>query len=111
MDNRLAFIGGLDLCYGRWDTHAHRLADYPAVGHKYTMVPGQDYNNPRVRDFANGKSEIIPLYYAWTHSFYFCSPGKPVSQFNNTLVDRQVTPRMPWHDVTIGVVRARALEP
>lgn len=27
-----------------------------------------------------------------------------VAQFDKTLVDRKVTPRMPWHDVTLGVV-------
>ncbi|KAG8908860.1 hypothetical protein FRC01_007243, partial [Tulasnella sp. 417] len=35
-----ACIGGLDLCFGRWDTHSHR-----------TVFPGQDYNNGRVMDF------------------------------------------------------------
>jgi len=24
IDQRLAFLGGIDLCYGRWDTRAHR---------------------------------------------------------------------------------------
>ncbi|CAF4509501.1 unnamed protein product [Rotaria sp. Silwood2] len=27
IDQRLAFIGGLDLCWGRWDTDDHRLVD------------------------------------------------------------------------------------
>lgn len=38
----------------RWDTHQHRLADHPAVGHPQENFPGQDYSNPRVKDFANG---------------------------------------------------------
>ncbi|KAF7724121.1 Phospholipase D1 [Apophysomyces ossiformis] len=80
VDNRLAFIGGLDLCWGRYDTHAHSLSDYPAAGHEYEVFPGQDYSNPRVKDFLN------------------------VVQHETTLVDRRITPRMPWHDVTIGVV-------
>ncbi|KAI8372984.1 uncharacterized protein BYT42DRAFT_54298 [Radiomyces spectabilis] len=80
VDNRLAFIGGLDLCWGRYDSHAHRLADHPAQGHKYTVWPGQDYSNPRVKDFLN------------------------VVRHDLTLVERQITPRMPWHDMTIGVV-------
>lgn len=53
----MAFIGGLDICFGRWDTHQHRLADYPAEGHDKEIFPGQDYSNPRVKDFANGKSK------------------------------------------------------
>ena len=55
VDNRLAFIGGLDLCYGRWDTHEHKLVDLKTDSHRYEMVPGQDYSNPRVKDFANGE--------------------------------------------------------
>ncbi|KAI8640960.1 hypothetical protein BD408DRAFT_444667 [Parasitella parasitica] len=80
VDNRLAFIGGLDLCFGRYDTHSHSLSDYPADGHDREVFPGQDYSNPRVKDFVN------------------------VAQFDKTLVDKKVTPRMPWHDVTLGVV-------
>ncbi|KAI7907558.1 uncharacterized protein BX663DRAFT_547271 [Cokeromyces recurvatus] len=81
VDNRLAFIGGLDLCFGRYDTHNHPLSDYPSEGHDHEVFPGQDYSNPRVKDFIN-----------------------VVQQFHKTLVDRHVTPRMPWHDVTLGVV-------
>ncbi|CAO3693385.1 hypothetical protein G6F70_003782 [Rhizopus microsporus] len=80
VDNRLAFVGGLDLCWGRYDTHAHRITDYPAEGHTHEIFPGQDYSNPRVKDFMN------------------------VAQFKLTLVDRNVTPRMPWHDMTVGMV-------
>ena len=30
IDQTLAFVGGIDLCYGRWDTHEHQLNDdYP----------------------------------------------------------------------------------
>ena len=27
IDQTLAFVGGIDLCYGRWDTHEHPLND------------------------------------------------------------------------------------
>ncbi|KAI9272214.1 hypothetical protein EDC94DRAFT_655615 [Helicostylum pulchrum] len=80
VDNRLAFIGGLDLCFGRYDTHDHSLSDYPSEDFEREVFPGQDYSNPRMKDFAN------------------------VSQYDKTLVDRKYTPRMPWHDVTLGVV-------
>lgn len=55
VDNRLAFIGGLDLCFGRYDTHNHSLSDYPAEGHDREVFPGQDYSNPRVKDFKDGR--------------------------------------------------------
>ncbi|KAI9485673.1 MAG: hypothetical protein EXX96DRAFT_494975 [Benjaminiella poitrasii] len=80
VDNRLAFIGGLDLCWGRYDSQKHRLTDYPSEGHSDEVFPGQDYSNPRVKDFLN------------------------VAQFDLTLVDRKITPRMPWHDMTVGMV-------
>lgn len=38
----------------RYDTHSHRLADYPAPGHPKEIFPGQDYSNPRIKDFTNG---------------------------------------------------------
>lgn len=27
IDQTVAFVGGIDLCYGRWDNHEHRLTD------------------------------------------------------------------------------------
>ncbi|CAD5118946.1 DgyrCDS7620 [Dimorphilus gyrociliatus] len=27
VDQRIAFLGGIDICYGRWDTSSHRLTD------------------------------------------------------------------------------------
>lgn len=27
VDQTYAFLGGIDLCYGRWDDYRHRLAD------------------------------------------------------------------------------------
>ncbi|CAB5182186.1 unnamed protein product [Rhizophagus irregularis] len=65
IDCKIAFIGGLDLCFGR---------DNPSIW------PGQDYSNPRVKDFNN------------------------VSDYNAEIVDKSRVPRMPWHDVSIGVV-------
>ncbi|ORX49426.1 phospholipase D/nuclease [Hesseltinella vesiculosa] len=80
VDNKLAFIGGLDLCWGRYDSSNHDVIDAPAEGVDYEIFPGQDYSNPRVKDFQN------------------------VADYTQTLVDRKVTPRMPWHDAGIGVV-------
>jgi len=27
IDQKVAFIGGLDLCYGRWDTQNHQIVE------------------------------------------------------------------------------------
>ncbi|KAJ2401938.1 hypothetical protein GGI23_001063 [Coemansia sp. RSA 2559] len=85
VDNTFGFIGGLDLCWGRYDTHGHRLADYflPYKGRPFAHLQnffGQDFNNARIHDFAN------------------------VNDYEETLIDRRTTPRMPWHDVHMAMI-------
>ncbi|KAF9652544.1 phospholipase D [Thelephora ganbajun] len=80
VDNHVAAIGGIDLCFGRWDTHSHPLADVHPTGFKRTLFPGQDYNNARVMDFKHVKD-----YVAGTVSIL-------------------ETPRMPWHDTHMTFV-------
>ncbi|KAJ7758051.1 hypothetical protein B0H16DRAFT_1885472 [Mycena metata] len=75
VDNHYACIGGLDLCFGRWDTHTHPLADVHPTDFSQTLFPGQDYNNARVMDFQN----------VWMYA-------------SNTLSGLE-SARMPWHDV------------
>ena len=55
IDRHTAFIGGLDLCFGRYDTAAHQLADFHQHSKNVSIWPGQDYSNPRIKDFINGK--------------------------------------------------------
>ncbi|XP_054806150.1 phospholipase D zeta 1-like isoform X2 [Prosopis cineraria] len=70
VDHQICFIGGLDLCFGRYDTPAHRVGDFPPL-----MWPGKDYYNPR-------ESE----------------PNSWEDTMKDEL-DRGKYPRMPWHDV------------
>lgn len=42
IDADVAFIGGLDLCFGRWDNHQHQLADVHPAGVQGEIWPGQD---------------------------------------------------------------------
>ncbi|KAG8751462.1 hypothetical protein FRC14_007904, partial [Serendipita sp. 396] len=51
VDRQLVAIGGMDLCFGRWDTHNHYLSDAHPTLFERTLFPGQDYNNSRVMDF------------------------------------------------------------
>ena len=44
-------MGGLDACFGRWDTSNHELADVHPQNFYKTLYPGQDYNNSRLMDF------------------------------------------------------------
>jgi phospholipase D1/2 len=48
VDGVTAFMGGLDLCYGRWDTHSHPIADAHPGDLNRIVFPGQDFNNARI---------------------------------------------------------------
>lgn len=71
VDQKVSFVGGLDLCFGRWDTRDHVLFDEPGQGANFL---GKDYSNPRVKDFVE------------------------VHLPEKDLIDREEVPRMPWHD-------------
>ena len=94
VDEMIAFMGGLDLCFGRWDTATHSLVDDPHVngpievvtdpnfigpvadGAEIEIWPGQDYANERIAEWhtlTKPELDIIP---------------------------RERQPRMPWHDVS-----------
>ncbi|OIW17691.1 hypothetical protein TanjilG_29041 [Lupinus angustifolius] len=70
IDHQICFIGGLDLCFGRYDTPEHKVGDSPPL-----IWPGKDYYNPR-------ESE----------------PNSWEDTMKDEL-DRGKYPRMPWHDV------------
>lgn len=74
VDNQVCFLGGLDLCFGRYDNLEHRVHDSSS-----TTWPGKDYYNPR---------ELEPN--SWGDSM-------------KDELDRQMYPRMPWHDVQCAI--------
>jgi phospholipase D1/2 len=90
IDHTLAFVGGIDLCFGRWDTPQHLLTDDKPTGFETPdgpkdadhcqLWPGKDYSNPRVQDFYDLDKPYEEMY------------------------DRNVVPRMPWHDISMHVV-------
>lgn len=80
IDYNLAFIGGLDLCFGRWDTKQHPLADAHPGGVQHEVFPGQDFNNNRIMDF------------------------QTVEDWESNELSKTEYGRMPWHDVAMGVI-------
>jgi hypothetical protein len=55
------------------------LTDYRSFDEK-EVFPGQDYSNPRIKDFHK------------------------VSQYDMELIDKHCAARMPWHDIHTGMV-------
>lgn len=93
VDHYIAFCGGIDLCFGRWDTPQHLLSDDKPTGFEpaevqnvprdaehVQMFPGKDYSNPRIQDFFRLNEPYEEMY------------------------DRSKTPRMPWHDIAMQIV-------
>ena len=76
IDQQIGYVGGLDLCWGRFDTNDHPLYEPPNRDNSY-MFPGIDYSNARICDFTN------------------------VEDYLKESVPRETTCRMPWHDVHI----------
>ncbi|KAF1983317.1 phospholipase D [Aulographum hederae CBS 113979] len=91
IDQTTVFYGGIDLCFGRWDTPGHVLTDDKAKGWEpeyqgprdaehCQLWPGKDYSNPRVQDFEH---LFLPF---------------------EDMYERTEVPRMPWHDVGMQMV-------
>lgn len=104
VDRSVAFVGGIDLCFGRWDTHSHLLTDpfppHPCVLEsdecaripkestvQYSLWIGKDYGNT----FQHGTRTNL---------------DKPMRDD----VDRSKDPRLPWHDVACSVSGPPALD-
>ncbi|KAH8921125.1 phospholipase D/nuclease, partial [Atractiella rhizophila] len=89
IDQTIAFMGGLDLCFGRWDTPGHVLIDDgpTGMGMAREEIPddvqiwtGKDYSNGRVSDFFT------------------------LSKPEEDMYDRNKVPRQPWHDIGLQLV-------
>ncbi|KAH9825288.1 hypothetical protein DFH28DRAFT_943383 [Melampsora americana] len=94
IDETIAFMGGLDLCFGRWDSPGHVLIDDATGGLDFVenfdrqthdvedgqIWPGKDYSNQRVSDFFN------------------------LSRPEEDMYDRVRVPRQPWHDIGLQLV-------
>ena len=46
IDQSLAFMGGIDLCFGRWDDDLHRLVDLGRKENITTIIDTKQENTP-----------------------------------------------------------------
>jgi phosphatidylserine/phosphatidylglycerophosphate/cardiolipin synthase-like enzyme/Ca2+-binding EF-hand superfamily protein len=69
VDDAAAFVGGVDLCYNRYDDERYLLLDPES-----RWFPGRDYSNLHFAGESNGPSA-------------------------EDVIDRRQLPRMPWHDI------------
>ncbi|XP_042327906.1 phospholipase D2 [Sceloporus undulatus] len=101
VDQSVAFLGGLDLAYGRWDTHEYRLTDLDGddcLGPKGGAAPpGGDEGTPI--DLATNQRLWLGKDYSNLIAKDWVQLDKPFEDF----IDRRKTPRMPWRDVGVGV--------
>lgn len=45
VDQKIAFVGGIDLCYGRWDDHLHRISDLSPTMMQVSLSQELEYND------------------------------------------------------------------
>jgi len=76
IDQEMGYVGGIDLCWGRYDLYSHDLVEEKNEKESYKW-PGIDYSNNRINDFSN------------------------VDIYLEENVKRDKLPRMPWHDVMV----------
>eukprot|EP00127_Corallochytrium_limacisporum_P003516 Clim_evm144s149 gene=Clim_evmTU144s149 len=76
IDQLVAFVGGLDLSFGRWDTSNHVCED---ACHLRTTWPGKDFYNPAIDEMRDIEKPYLDC------------------------IDRMRFPRMPWHDVAVAI--------
>lgn len=80
IDGKTAFMGGLDLCFGRWDLNQHPIADCHPGDPGDIVFPGQDWNNARIADFQD------------------------VAHWDaHNVLDRKTSSRMGWSDISISL--------
>ena len=74
IDQTIGYVGGLDLCWGRYDFKDHPIYEPPNSEKKY-YFPFIDYSNARICDFNNVENYLVES------------------------VPRENSLRMPWHDI------------
>ena len=79
IDQVIAYVGGLDLCWGRYDNNQHSIYE-PINPENIYEFPFIDYSNIRIKDFSK-----VEKYYIES-------------------VSREQSTRLPWHDIHSRII-------
>jgi len=105
VDQACAFVGGIDLCAGRWDDKNYWLFDSKNGDIRVKGTPLDEPAGP-ADDMCHGEEGTL-----WKGKDY-CSPyrfatGDTSDMYHDSVDDRCKTSRVPWQDIS-AVVYGRA---
>ena len=79
IDKIIGYIGGFDLCWGRYDNNEHPIYEGPNKDNTY-LFPFMDYANERIKELSNNKD------------------------YKSSMISRKTDQRLPWHDVHARII-------
>ncbi|MBN3318061.1 PLD2 Phospholipase, partial [Atractosteus spatula] len=107
IDQSVAFVGGIDLAYGRWDDKHYRLAD---LGNMLTASKAADQQGSVSDQRQVSPEDLTDNTRLWLGKDYSNFITKDWVQLDRPFednIDRTVVPRMPWRDMA-AVVHGKA---
>nr|XP_058903909.1 phospholipase D2 isoform X2 [Kogia breviceps] len=100
VDQVVAFLGGLDLAYGRWDDLQYRLTDLGDSSASAAPQPPTECSDPPATpDLSHNQLFWLGKDYSNLITKDWVQLDRPFEDF----IDRETTPRMPWRDVGVVV--------
>lgn len=110
IDNKVAFLGGIDLCLGRFDTSAHHLFDDIKI--KSERQAFEKYKEGKIRDKKNllNQDEDIEYWPGNDFSNPLIKDFEHIGVEDDALIDRSSVPRLSWHDIHCKVSEYGALD-
>ncbi|XP_039259661.2 phospholipase D1-like [Styela clava] len=88
IDQRVAFVSGIDLTFGRWDYEGHPLTDLGNTT-EHSVSSKTDNETPL-------KGQLWP---GLDYANEYVSAGIDFTKPFKDHIDRQTCPRIPWHDI------------
>ncbi|XP_029437631.1 phospholipase D2 isoform X2 [Rhinatrema bivittatum] len=102
IDQSVAFLGGLDLAYGRWDNHDYQLTDLGASNPKNPSMKMEPGSRSEDHSTLSGLEQNQQLWLGKDYSNLIFKDWVQLDKPFEDFIDRFKNPRMPWRD--IGVV-------